>query len=157
VGAGLGKLFAELIGETVVLRGVHEPMNTATKSRSLWIAILVLVLASAFVLAFLFKRRYDKAFWTRTTVAQVRADLDQHVPPGSPREAVAAYLDARKIAHAYYGADIYKNTRYYNCEVALLPNTASSWLVTTDIQIVFRFDSASRLLSYGVQEVYKGP
>jgi hypothetical protein len=132
-------------------------MKATTRSRPLWIALLVLLLASASVLAFLFKRRYDKTFWTRTTVAQVKADLDQQLPLGSPREDVAAYLDARKIVHEYYGADIYKNTKYYNCEVALLPNTASSWLVTTDIQIVFRFDSASRLLSYELQEVFKGP
>jgi hypothetical protein len=132
-------------------------MKATTKSRSLWISLLVLVLASASVLAFRFKRKYDKTFWRRITVEQVKTDLDQQVPVGSPRKEVAAYLDARKIAHEYYGADIYKNTKYYNCEVALLPNTASSWLVTTDIQIVFRFDSASRVLSYGVQEVYKGP
>ncbi len=103
------------------------------------------------------KRRYDKNRWTRVTVAQVEADTRRHLPIGSPRQQVAAYLDARKIVHSFLGGDLYQNTPDYNCEVALIPQTASSGLITTDIQIISKFDNAMKLVSYTVREINKGP
>ncbi len=103
------------------------------------------------------KHRYDRTFWTRITPAQVEADINQHVPIGSPRANVVAYLDERKIVHGYYGADIYRDSSYYNCEIALIRDTASSGVVTTDIQIIFRFDAAMNLVSYKVQMIGTGP
>lgn len=111
-------------------------------SKSVLVALLVLISASATV--FLLKHRYDRSRWTRVTVAQVDADIKQHVPIGSPREQVAAYLDAQKIVHSFLGGDLYQNTADYNCEVALIPHTASSGLITTDIQIIFKFDNAMK-------------
>jgi hypothetical protein len=132
-------------------------MAQTTVSKSLLATLVVLALISAAMVFLVLKRKYDKSFWTRTTPAQVEDDIKQHVPVGSPRERVVAYLDGKKIVHEYYGADLYKGTTNYNCEVALVRHTASSWLVTTDIQVIFRFDSASKLESYKVQEVHTGP
>jgi hypothetical protein len=117
---------------------------------------LILTLLLAFG-AIVVKRWYDKNHWRRVTPAQVESEIRQHVPVGSPREEVAAYLDRQKIAHHYYGDDPYKGTAYYNCEVALVPHTASSGLITTDIQVIFKFDNATKLVSYSVREINKGP
>jgi hypothetical protein len=131
-------------------------MTQTTASRSLLIIPLILTLVLAFG-AIVVKRWRDKNHWTRVTPAQVESDIKQHVPLGSPREQVAAYLNREKIAHYYYGEDLYKGTPYYNCEVALVPHTASSGLITTDIQIIFKFDNAMKLVSYSARETNKGP
>ena len=128
--------------------------TTVSKSLLIVLSILTVVVALGAIMA---KRWHDKNHWTRLTPAQVESDIKQHVPVGTPREQVAAYLDREKIAHQYYGEDLYKGTAYYNCEVALVPRTASSGLIMTDVQIVFKFDSTMRLASYDVRAVNTGP
>lgn len=132
-------------------------MTKATVLKSvlstLVIAILIVVSAALYVS----KRRYERSSSTRVTMAQVDAQIKQHVPIGSPREKVATYLDAQKIVHSFLGGDLYRNTADYNCEIPLIPHTDSSGLITTDIQIVFKFDNAMKLVSYNVREISKGP
>jgi hypothetical protein len=132
-------------------------MAKTIASKSVLITLVIAVLIAASATVFVLKRRYDKNRWTRVTVAQVEADIKQHVPIGSPREQVTAYLDAQKISHSFLGGDLYQNTPDYNCEVALIPHTASSGLITTDIQITFEFDNAMKLVSYNVREINRGP
>ena len=131
-------------------------MVKATVSKSLLITCVLAILIAASA-AYVLKRRNERSSWTRVTAAQVDADIKEYVPIGSSREQVAAYLDAQKIVHSFLGGDLYQNTADYNCEVALVPHAASSGLVTTDIQIVFRFDQAMKLESYNLREIHKGP
>ncbi len=132
-------------------------MERTTVSKYLLITIVMGMLIAASVTIILWKNRYHKSRWTQATVAQVQSDLKQHIPIGSSREQVAAYLDAQKIPHRFYGGDLYQNTAYYNCDVALMSDTASSGLITTDIQIIFKFNPAMKLVSYTVREINKGP
>jgi hypothetical protein len=91
----------------------------------------------------------------RVTVTQVEEDIRNHLPVGSTRENVAAFLDRRKLPHSYKGEDAYDPDR--NCEVALVPNTATRWPFRTDIQIHFYFDKQMKLASYSVKEFQTGP
>jgi len=126
-----------------------------TLRKFLLAAVLTLMIVS--VIAGVVIRRHQKRAVPRVTAAQVEADIHQHVPVGSSRADVSAYLDTRKVGHTYYGSDDYKDTRYYNCEVGLMRDTSSSGLIRTDIEIVFRFGSDMRLVSYNVQEINTGP
>jgi len=132
-------------------------MAQTTVSKSVLITLVIAILIAASAAVFVLKHRHDRSRWTRVTATQVDADIKQHVPIGSPREQVAAYLDTQKIVHSFLGGDLYQNTADYNCEVALIPHTASSGLITTDIQIIFKFDNAMKLVSYNVREINKGP
>ena len=139
------------------MKGKSNLMAWRIASRPWLLVIVMLIAASAIAMVFVLKRMFENNRWTRITVAQVDSDIKEHVPSRSSREQIAAYLDAHKIAHHFYSSDLYHNTAYQNCEVALVPHTASSGLITTDIQIIFRFNSEMKLVSYDVREINKGP
>jgi hypothetical protein len=122
-----------------------------------WITVAALMLVVVSVLLLWGIRSYRRTIWTRVTPAQVDADIRQKVPIGSTRENVIAFLDARNIAHTYYGSESDKNYKFYRCEVALVRDTASHWVITSSIQIVFRFDNDMRLASFELQEINTGP
>jgi hypothetical protein len=83
-------------------------------------------------------------------VADTEKDLREHLPVGSSRSDVAAYLDQRGIEHSHIGSN--------QIEVAMIRDIAKGGLVRTDIQIVFKFDGTdTRLVSYSVHEVLTGP
>jgi hypothetical protein len=102
-------------------------------------------------------RSYRRTIWTRITPAQIDADIRQRLPIGSTRANVVVFLDARNFAHSYYGSDSDKTYKFYRCEVGLVRNTASHWLITSSVQIVFKFDNDMRLASYELQEINTGP
>ena len=117
----------------------------------------LMVVVAVFVLLLWATLSYRRTIWTRVTPAQVDADIRQNLPIGSTKANVDTYLDTHNIVHKYYGLDTDKNEKFYRCEVALVLDTASHWLITSSIQIVFRFDNDMRLLSYDVQEINTGP
>jgi hypothetical protein len=130
-------------------------MIHATRSKIQLVALWLIILGS--VSAVLgWKRWHDRNTWTRVTAAQIESAIGQHIPIGTSRAQVASYLDEKKIRHSYYGSSS-RGAEYYNSDVALIRNTASSELITTDIQVIFRFDSNMKLKSYEVHEVYTGP
>lgn len=83
-------------------------------------------------------------------VARVRAELAATTPPGtSTVETVDQYLSSKKIEHSFNERS---RTMY-----AIIRNVSWHLLTTTDIQLVFRFDSDRRLVDYTVAEVHTGP
>src|SRR6185312_13762615 len=132
-------------------------MTRGMRSTILSIALFLLILSSVSAIVVTWKRWHDRNTWTRVTVAQIESEISHHIPSGTSHAEVVSYLDKKKIPHSYYGDAIYSGTDYYNSELALVPKTASSGLVTTDIQIIFRFDSKMKLVSYQVHQVYTGP
>jgi len=83
-------------------------------------------------------------------VASTEKDLREHLPVGSPRSDVVAYLDRRGIEHSHIAAN--------QTEMSMIRGVAKNWLVRTDIQIVFKFDDTdTKLVSYSVREILTGP
>jgi len=93
--------------------------------------------------------------WGRIAPAQVETEIRDHLPSGSSRAEVAAYLDHKGIEHSYISDNSYPQK--HNYEVAIMRNTAFQSPIRTDIQIYFNFDADLRLVSYSVKEIYTGP
>jgi hypothetical protein len=99
------------------------------------------------------------------TISTVESDIRAHLPIGSPKIDVIAFLDQRKIRHAWLqkaegasnGTTAFPNS---HTEIGYIPNVRKDGLIFktyVSIQINFKFDDAdSKLVSYTVQEVYKG-
>jgi hypothetical protein len=125
------------------------------RSRVVLVVLFVLALCSVATVILAWGHWHRRNIWTRITVAQVDSRITRDLPVGTSRAEVASYLHRNKINHSYYGE--IAGTKYYNSEIALIPRTASSGLVTTDVQIIFTFDQNMKLVSHQVHEVYKGP
>jgi hypothetical protein len=83
-------------------------------------------------------------------IADTEKDLREHLPVGSSRSDVAAYLDQRGIQHSHIASN--------QTEIAMIRDVTKGGLVRTDIQIVFKFDGTdTKLVSYSVHEVFTGP
>jgi hypothetical protein len=93
-----------------------------------------------------------------TDIASVEKDIQQHLPIGSARAQVTAYLDERKISHGYTSKlKELPDYRYKHTEIAIIRDASRKGLFRTDIQIVFRFgDSDERLVGYSVKYIVKG-
>lgn len=120
------------------------------KKRQFIIAVGTLVaIASLIALACLARVVYQQNRpWGRVTPAKVERDLQNHVPIGSTRAEVAAYLDSRGISHSTTSGDR---------EQAIMRDTAFGSPVHTDIEISFRFDERQKLTTYSVREINTGP
>lgn len=99
-------------------------------------------------------------------ISTVESDIRAHLPIGSSKAEVVAFLDQRKIRHTWLqkaeGASNGK-TAFPNrhTEVAWISNVRKEgffFKTYVSIQIEFKFDDTdSKLVSHSVQEVYKGP
>jgi hypothetical protein len=76
-------------------------------------AIIGAVVVIALIIVIAVKGRQVKVVKATTDVAAVKRDIQEHLPVGSSRGAVEAYLDQRKIPHSYFG------------EIKDLPNTST--------------------------------
>lgn len=109
----------------------------------------LVVIASLIALACLARVVYQQNKpWGRVRPAKVERDLQHHVPIGSTRAEVAAYLDGRGIPHS---------ATVGNGEQAMIRDTALGSTVRTNIEMIFSFDERQRLTSYSVREIYTGP
>jgi len=101
-----------------------------------------------------------------TTISTVENDIRAHLPTGSSRADVTAYLDQRRIPHSWLqkgevspdGQIVIPNS---HTEIGIIPDARTDgfiFKIFTSIQMEFKFDdSDSRLVSYSVREVYEGP
>jgi len=118
----------------------------------LWIGIALLILAGIGGIRVYTERR------ARATVdmASVEKDFRQHISIGTSRRDVEAYLDQKGVPHSY--TDESKEfPQYRHTEGAMIRETPRSWLVKSDIQILFRFDNRDVLTDYKLREIFKGP
>ena len=109
----------------------------------------LVVIASLIALACLAKVVYQhNKPWGRVTPAKVERDLQNHLPIGSTRAEVAAYLDSKGIPHSAVAV---------HREQAIMRDTALGSPVRTDIEMSFTFDERQKLTAFAVREIYTGP
>jgi len=101
----------------------------------------------------------------KVDVSVVENDIRAHLPIGSSKADVIAFLDQRKIAHGPLqkaetspdGKTVIPNS---HTEIAIIRDVRRDGFIfktTISIQIEFRFDDTdSKLLEYTVHEIYKG-
>lgn len=120
--------------------------------KSLWIGLGFVVVAGLVARSIYTKRQ------ARVTVdiASVGKDIGEHLPIGTPRSDVEAYLEQKGVPHSY--TDEWKgSSEYDHTEAAMFRETSKSWLVRGDIHILFKFDNRDRLVDYKIQEIFTGP
>ena len=117
-----------------------------------WVTLILLVLAGL-VAFYIYRTRQVKI---TTDAAKVYRDIRDHLPIGSSRADVAAYLDQRGIPHSYV-ADSKEVPEYAHMEMAMIRAASRGWLIRGDIHIVFHFDDQDRLSKYEVTEIFTGP
>lgn len=120
--------------------------------RTLWLTVILIILTGLAV-GMIYKIRQPKA---TTNIAQIEKDIREHLPVGTSKTEVEAYLDQRGVPHSYT-AESKGNPEYQHTEAALIRGTSRTWLVRGDTQILFKFDSQDRLIDYKVQEIFTGP
>ncbi len=110
----------------------------------------------AFFVAVTFSGHHVKR---KTDVATVEKDIHDHVPIGSSRAEVEAYLDQRKIAHSYIRErKELPNYAHTHTETAMIRDVSEAGIIRCDIQILFKFDdSDSKVVNYRVKEICTGP
>lgn len=98
-----------------------------------------------------------------TNVKTVNDNIRAHLPIGSSKDDVVAYLDQRAIPHSWLkpgelspdGTFLIPNS---HTERGVIRDVRSDGVVSTSIQIDFKFDdSDSKLVNFTVQEVFRGP
>lgn len=86
----------------------------------------------------------------RISLDEVETSIRQRVPLGAPDSLVAAALDEMKIEHSAFDPGT-------GSIQAIVRSVAMSATTTTSVQIVFTFNSDSRLTDCTFREVFTGP
>jgi hypothetical protein len=116
--------------------------------------ILAVVVAAVVVMALAFKGRQMKS---KTDVASVQKDIREHLPIGSSRAEVSAFLDQRKISHSHV-SQVPEVPENNHTEMAMIRGVSENRGIRGDIQIVFKFDdNDAKLVGYSVREIFTGP
>lgn len=102
----------------------------------------------------------------RERIATLKKDIRTQLPAGTSKTDVVAFLDKRKIPHEWLRISqrgpgdswIYPDT---HTEICLIHDAyGEGWLwnsVTVSVEIRFKFDASdSKLVSYSIQQIYKG-
>lgn len=116
--------------------------------RSVYVLFAVLVLTIGVAIAVFghFQKRVD--------VNELRNDVSRDIKIGSTREFVEGFLKARHIEYQY--VEDSKVPGYRRVLVGNIPNSSKSPLYTGIIYLRFWFDENGQLVSYKVEEVFKG-
>ncbi len=99
----------------------------------------------------------------KITVQIVEKDIQEHLPIGSSKADVIAFLDQRKYPHSWLQNGVIGQfgSPNFPSEEALIPDVRTEghlFKVIVSIQMEFVFDEGgSKLIDYSVHEVYKGP
>jgi hypothetical protein len=120
--------------------------------RTLLLAVSLIILTGLAV-GMIYKILRPKA---TADIARVEKDIREHLPVGTSRTEVEAYLDQKRLPHWYTG-ESKQLPEYQHTETAMIGGTSRTWLVRGDTQILFKFDNQDRLIDYKVQEIFTGP
>jgi hypothetical protein len=103
---------------------------------------------------------------SKIDAASVQNDINAHLPIGSSKANVIAFLDDRKIIHDWFqkptmGPNGQKLSPDTHTEEGFIPNVREDgWFLnstSTSIYIYFKFDNNdSNLVSFSVREAYTG-
>jgi hypothetical protein len=86
----------------------------------------------------------------KLTVAEVDERVGNAVPAGTERARLLAVLDSPKMEHS----DFDEKTRTIATSV---PDNAKTGIVTRGFHLTFNFDSAGKLVSHAIRELFTGP
>jgi len=120
--------------------------------RTLWLTVILIILTGLAV-GMIYKIWQPKG---TTDIAQVEKDIREHLPIGTSRTEVEAFLDQIAMPRFYTG-DSKQFPEYEHTEAAMIRGTSRTWLVRGDTQILFKFDNQDRLIDYKVREIVTGP
>lgn len=93
----------------------------------------------------------------RRPMAQGQADalVRRGLPLGASVSQVKAWLDMMKIEHSGYGPHHVGGTD--GVVTSIVRDTHRSFLISSEIQVIFIFNRQPRLISYSAREVLTGP
>src|SRR6266436_1881248 len=137
----------------------REPNSVRTRMRALkcWPIVLVVVLVGCCT---------SRTAKNKIDVPSVENDIRAHLPIGSSKASAIAFFDERKIPHGWLrkaesspdGKTVIPNS---HVETGIIGDVRiDGFIIKTfvSIQVDFKFDdSDSKLVSYSVREIYKGP
>lgn len=89
------------------------------------------------------------------TEEQADALVRRELPLGVSISQVKIWLDARRIEHSEYGP--YHADGAEGEIISIIHDTHRTFLVSSDIQVVFTFDKQRRLMDHSVHQVLTGP
>ena len=117
------------------------------------LVMLIVVLGVALVRGFIYRTR---GVQVKVDVAKVEKDVREHLPIGTSRADVESFLNERRIQHSFVERS-WPGPEPSPKELALIPDSSSSWLTRGSIQLVFDFDNHDKLVRYSVKEIFTGP
>jgi hypothetical protein len=120
--------------------------------KTLWLAIILIIL-TGLAAGMIYEIWQPKG---TADIAHFEKDIREHLPTGTSRTEVEAFLDQKAMPHSYT-AESKQFPEYEHTEAAMIRGTSRSWLVRGDTQILFKFDNQDRLIEYKVQEIFTGP
>lgn len=104
------------------------------------------------------------------TLSEVTAMIQKTVPIGSSKAQVNTFLSSKGIGHSYFDetkedfsgwSDVVLSgvaiTQIGGITVATIPDTSRTFMMTSDMRIVFLFNRKGKLLKYTVKEIFTGP
>jgi hypothetical protein len=119
-------------------------------SRNKILAIFFLFSAAALLLYVHFRTARE------ASVADIENQLHASIPPGATRAAVEAFLDGKGIEHKYTEQST-SGPQFDRTEWARIRGSSKGLVfVRRDFQIIFRFDTAGRLIDSSVKESLTG-
>jgi len=108
----------------------------------------------------------DNALKNNATVSTIENEIRTHLPIGSSKSAVIAFLDQKGISHAPLKKGVIGNDGNFaisntHVERGLIRDVRTNGLIFktfVSLQMDFRFDTNDlNLINYSVKEIYKGP
>lgn len=109
----------------------------------------------ALFLALFIHYRSKRSTGPATNIQSAEKRILDDLPIGTPRTRVEAYLTERGIDHSYVRTSTVNPKS--GQEVALIRGVSKTWLVRTDIQVLFNFDSQDKLTHCSFKQIYTGP
>jgi len=116
------------------------------KKRPIWLYIGGCVAIVTIILAFP-ARHWLNSQQTKLTDQQAREILNRELPIGTDKSRVKEFLDAKAWTYSDRGSTIQ----------SMIRDASHNFLIRTDIQIRFFFDSNWKLASYELQDFHTGP
>src|SRR5439155_13298784 len=84
------------------------------------------------------------------TVESLKESIARDLPLGSSKERIMTFLDEQHLGGGTYSSKT-------NAVYAIVRNVRQSFLIRTDIQMIFYLDAEGKLKQYTVKEVHTGP
>lgn len=116
------------------------------KKRPAWLYIVGCFAVVIIILAYPARHWLNYA-QVNLTDRQAREILNRELPIGTDKSRVKQFLDVKAWAYSDKGSSVQ----------SMIRDASHNFLIRTDIQIQFFFDSNGKLVSYELQDFHTGP